>query len=185
MIATGVSYIFNRLYRKNFCSFGTLLSFAGLAYYHGTLFHCFSHYQNDLTHINGNVMHHSDFKVDGYNESFVGTLPPGLLYLFVFNYVIVCVIVYGIAKYFKIDARDAPGVSYPYDWVMHAHARLYRTGWFTYGQPSHYALNFAIDYVLIALSALLAYLLVSLTAVVVPKYEENAVANPDKYGKMK
>jgi hypothetical protein len=48
-----------------------------LSWNHGSLFHLLSHYQNDLSHINGNVMHHSSFTVDGDNSSFVNTLPPG------------------------------------------------------------------------------------------------------------
>lgn len=72
---------------------------------HASLFFTHSHYQNDLTHLNGNVMHHSEFKVNGSNGSMVGTLPPGLLYLFLLNYITTCGLMYYLLERFNLDGK--------------------------------------------------------------------------------
>lgn len=102
---TGISFILYRMSKFSFCGLGSFLSFVALAYCQGSLFHSFSHYQNDLTHLNGNVMHHSEFRIDGSNESLVATLPPGLLYLFVLNSLIVYSMMYGLLNYYQLDTK--------------------------------------------------------------------------------
>lgn len=50
-------------------------------------------------------MHHSDYKVNGENGSLVGTLPPGLLYLFHLNYYLTCGMMYFLMNKFQLDAK--------------------------------------------------------------------------------
>ena len=74
-----------------------------LAWNQGSLFHLLSHYQNDLYHLNGNVMHHSSFTVGGDNAALVNTLPPGLIINFIMNYVTIWMMTYVIFDYLKLD----------------------------------------------------------------------------------
>mmetsp|Transcript_13833 Transcript_13833/g.30515 ORF Transcript_13833/g.30515 Transcript_13833/m.30515 type:complete len:351 (+) Transcript_13833:159-1211(+) len=74
-----------------------------LSWNHGSLFHLLSHYQNDLSHINGNVMHHSSFTVGGDNSSFVNTLPPGLLINLLTNFLFCWMMMSVLLDYFKLD----------------------------------------------------------------------------------
>lgn len=69
----------------------------------GSLFHILSHYQNDLYHLNGNVMHHSSFTVGGDNAALVNTLPPGLIINFTMNFITIWMITYVVLDYFKLD----------------------------------------------------------------------------------
>jgi hypothetical protein len=84
-------------------SFGGALTSVVLAFCQGSLYHLLCHYQNDLSHINGNVMHHSSYTVEGHNSALVGTIPPGLLYNFIQNYLTVWGMAYVIFRYLKLD----------------------------------------------------------------------------------
>lgn len=81
----------------------SVVAAAVLAFNQGSLFHLLSHYQNDLYHLNGNVMHHSSFSVGGDNAALVNTLPPGLIINFLMNYVTVWMMAYVCLDYFKLD----------------------------------------------------------------------------------
>jgi hypothetical protein len=76
-----------------------------LSWLHGSLFHLISHYQNDITHINGNVMHHSEYKINGDNTSITNTLPPGLIFVFTLNYSTILWLMYLITKKLGIDNK--------------------------------------------------------------------------------
>jgi hypothetical protein len=102
---TGIFYIFKRLLEKSFCSLRSLIGYVFMAYLHASFFHTITHYQNDITHLNGNVMHHSEYRVEGFNETFVGTLPPGLLFVFTINFFVVLGIVCGFARSFGMDHK--------------------------------------------------------------------------------
>lgn len=77
----------------------------------GSLMHLFSHYQNDCSHLNGNVMHHSSFTVGGDNSALNKTLPPGLLINFSLNLITVKLFFWVILDYFKIDKQIYFGLS--------------------------------------------------------------------------
>jgi hypothetical protein len=81
----------------------SLIAMAVLSWNQGSLFHLLSHYQNDLHHLNGNVMHHSSFSVGGDNASLVNTLPPGLIINFIINFFTVWMITSVVFDYFKLD----------------------------------------------------------------------------------
>lgn len=73
-----------------------------LAFNQGSLFHLLSHYQNDVSHLNGNVMHHSNYSRNGDNAALVNTLPPGLIINFLQNYWTVMFMAFVLFKgYFK------------------------------------------------------------------------------------
>ncbi len=59
-------YFLQRVFSGKVTSIVGLIGCAILSWNHGGLFHLFSHYQNDVSHINGNVMHHSNYNIDGY-----------------------------------------------------------------------------------------------------------------------
>jgi hypothetical protein len=92
-----------RKFGNNFMGKCLMLFFAHYSYYelHGT-----AHFFNDLTHLNGNVMHHSELKKNGFNGALVGTCPHGQ------GLVILCVglfMMYSWAQGVKrcgYDARD-------------------------------------------------------------------------------
>jgi len=44
-----------------------------------------THYQNDLTHISGNVAHHTNLELDGANSTLVAGLPHGLIFSILLN----------------------------------------------------------------------------------------------------
>jgi hypothetical protein len=81
----------------------TVVAWCVMAWNQGSLFHLLSHYQNDLYHLNGNVMHHSSFSVGGDNAALVNTLPPGLIINFLMNFVTVWMMTYVVFDYFKLD----------------------------------------------------------------------------------
>jgi len=80
-----------------------VIAMAIMSWNQGSLFHLLSHYQNDLYHLNGNVMHHSAFTVGGDNAALVNTLPPGLIINFTMNYITVWMMAYVALDYFKLD----------------------------------------------------------------------------------
>jgi hypothetical protein len=96
-------------------SFGKLRSALGFIIIafcvHAPTFHLISHYQNDLAHINGNVMHHSSYYVGTDNAAMVATLPPGLVFNFSFNYIVMLAMMYVIMKRFQFDAALYLGFS--------------------------------------------------------------------------
>jgi hypothetical protein len=102
---TGIStYLFLRqLFTGKVKSFVAVIAMAVLSWNQGSLFHLLSHYQNDLYHLNGNVMHHSSFTVNGDNAALVNTLPPGLIINFLMNFVTVWMMFYVVLDYFKLD----------------------------------------------------------------------------------
>lgn len=81
----------------------SLIAMIVLSWNQGSLFHLLSHYQNDLYHLNGNVMHHSSFSVGGDNAALVNTLPPGLIINFIMNYLTIWMMTYVIFDYLKLD----------------------------------------------------------------------------------
>lgn len=85
-------------------SLRTVVVFACTSYIHASFFHLMSHYQNDLTHLNGNVGHHSEFKVNDNNGALVDSLPHGLVFNFTLNYLTSMWMMYMLLKYFKLDA---------------------------------------------------------------------------------
>lgn len=102
---TGIStYCFLRqLFSGKVKSIVAVIAMGVLSWNQGSLFHLLSHYQNDLYHLNGNVMHHSSFTVNGDNAALVNTLPPGLIINFLMNAVTVWMMTYVILDYFKLD----------------------------------------------------------------------------------
>jgi len=99
----GLICFLKQLFTGKVKSFIGVLGCAILSWNHGSLFHLLAHYQNDLSHINGNVMHHSSFNVGGDNAALVNTLPPGLLINFMQNFVTVWMMMYVILDYLKVD----------------------------------------------------------------------------------
>jgi len=81
----GALYIGKRIVNGTFGSIGAFLNYAVLGIFHSSMYHLIAHYQNDLTHLNGNVNHHSEFKRGGLNTSMVGTLPHGLIFNYIMN----------------------------------------------------------------------------------------------------
>jgi hypothetical protein len=77
------------------------------------MFHLLAHYQNDISHLNGNVMHHSSFSVGGDNAALVNTLPPGLIINFLQNYITVCLIVFVAMDAFGLDKWTYMGLASP------------------------------------------------------------------------
>jgi len=57
-----------------------------------------SHYQHDILHLNGNIMHHTNFKNDGENGTLQKTAPHGVLYSTNLAHVMMLVIVYTLMK---------------------------------------------------------------------------------------
>lgn len=104
----------------------------------GSLMHLFSHYQNDCSHLNGNVMHHSSFTVAGDNSSLNVTLPPGLLINFLYNRLIVWMVFYVMLDYFKIDKWMYFNVSGPVFLfkfflqmkVIHPYIHMHHKSWY-------------------------------------------------------
>jgi hypothetical protein len=94
---------FKQLFSGQVKSIISLVAMAVLSWNQGSLFYLLSHYQNDLYHLNGNVMHHSAFTVGGDNAALVNTLPPGLIINFTVNYITVWMIAYVALDYFKLD----------------------------------------------------------------------------------
>lgn len=58
-------YFLKRLFTGKVQSIVGLIGSAILSWNQGSLFHLLSHYQNDVSHLNGNVMHHSNYSVEG------------------------------------------------------------------------------------------------------------------------
>lgn len=71
-----------RIWTGTIGSLRTVIVFIFTSYIHASFFLLMSHYQNDLTHLNGNVGHHSEFKV----IALVDSLPHGLVFNFSLNY---------------------------------------------------------------------------------------------------
>jgi len=103
--ALSVVVFFQKLFTGKVRSFIGVIACLVLAFNQGSLFHLLSHYQNDVSHINGNVMHHSSFTRNGDNAALVNTLPPGLIVNFLQNYFTVMFMAYVLMRcYFtKID----------------------------------------------------------------------------------
>lgn len=80
-----------------------VVAIVGLAWNIFSLLHLLAHYQNDLHHLNGNVMHHSSFSVNGDSATLVNTLPPGLIINFSLNFFMVWMMSYVVLDYFKVD----------------------------------------------------------------------------------
>jgi len=101
----GISFVcfLRQLFAGKVKSIVSLIAMAILSWNQGSLFHIMSHYQNDLYHLNGNVMHHSSFTVGGDNAALVNTLPPGLIINFIMNYVTIWMMTYVIFDYMKLD----------------------------------------------------------------------------------
>jgi hypothetical protein len=114
---TAVSFVYflYRLFTGKVRSIIGVVACLVLAFNQGSLFHLLSHYQNDVSHINGNVMHHSNFHVDGDNAALVRTLPPGLVINFLQNYFTVMWMAYVIfSKFFpKLDKWTYLSLSSP------------------------------------------------------------------------
>lgn len=93
-----------RLFAGQVKSITAVVACVVLAYNHSSLLLLLSHYQNDLSHINGNVMHHSNFSIDGgSNATFINTMPPGLVINYIQNYFALYLMVYFALDYFKLD----------------------------------------------------------------------------------
>lgn len=92
-----------KVFTKGIWSIVGLFTCVFVSWNHGSLFHLLSHYQNDLTHLNGNVMHHSAFTVNNDNAALVNTLPPGLIVNFPYNYIVTFILMYRVLDYWKVD----------------------------------------------------------------------------------
>ena len=106
LLICGVYYLMSQLIIKK--NIQVISSFFGcfiVSWLQGSLFHLISHYQNDITHLNGNVMHHSEYKINGDNTSITNTLPSGLIFVFILNYTTVLWIMYLITKKLGIDSK--------------------------------------------------------------------------------
>jgi len=101
----GAFRLLQQIYNKELKSFIGLIASICLAWNQFSLFHLLAHYQNDCSHINGNVMHHSSYSVGGDNAALVNTLPPGLIISFSLNFFTTYAIFYAVMEYFKIDSR--------------------------------------------------------------------------------
>lgn len=101
------------LFKGKVKSFVSVIAMAIMSWNEGSLFHLLSHYQNDLYHLNGNVMHHSSFSVGGDNAALVNTLPPGLIINFIMNYFTIWMMTYVVFDYFKLDKWTYLNLSAP------------------------------------------------------------------------
>lgn len=118
-----------------------LLAMTFLSWNQGSLFHLLSHYQNDLYHLNGNVMHHSSFHVGGDNAALVNTLPPGLIINFIMNFVTMWMVTYTILDYFKLEKWLYLNLSAPMQIgklllqmkIIHPYIHTHHKSW--YGPP--------------------------------------------------
>lgn len=230
-----------RLFTGKITSVVGVIAGAILAFCHASLLLLFSHYQNDLTHLNGNVMHHSSFTVEGTsNATFVNTLPPGLIINYLLNYLTVYLMMYVSLDYFKIDKwayfslsssmiiakiflqmkvihpyihqhakswygpfiakyfvddytghvlchhvngyclGDTPFYSKIYDGMLYAHAKIYELGYFEFKTPAYYALNIAVDYVLLISIFALLFLTVAVLSPFLQKTAPAAKAEKTK-----
>ena len=118
-----------------------LVAMTFLSWNQGSLFHLLSHYQNDLYHLNGNVMHHSSFSVGGDNAALVNTLPPGLIINFILNYVTMWMVTYIILDFFNIEKWLYLNLSAPMQIgklflqmkIIHPYIHTHHKSW--YGPP--------------------------------------------------
>lgn len=130
---------------------------AVLAWYQGSLFHVFSHFQNDITHINGNVMHHSSFSVNGDNASLVKTLPPGLLINFLVNFSTVIAIghyIMSLPRFKKLDKTTYFSIALPVIMVkfvvqmayIHPYIHTFHKSWYAEVLGSWFKTYFMDEY---------------------------------------
>lgn len=112
--AYGFLSFLRKLFTGKVRSLTTVLVSLFLSWNQGSLFHLFSHYQNDCSHLNGNIGHHSNFEVNGDNTAASVTLPPGLVINFLFNFLVVEMIFSVCLDYFKIDKAIYFNLSAPF-----------------------------------------------------------------------
>jgi len=137
----------NRLLKGKVTSIVGVIACAILSWNHGSLFHLLSHYQNDVSHLNGNVMHHSNFSVGGDNAALVNTLPPGLIINFLQNYFTVYMMMWVTLDYFKLDKWVYLSLSSPCIMakfilqmkIIHPYIHTQHKSW--YGAPITYIMD--------------------------------------------
>jgi len=136
-----------RLVQGKVTSIVGVIACAVLSWNQGSLFHLLSHYQNDISHLNGNVMHHSNFSVGGDNAALVNTLPPGLIINFLQNYFTVYMMMWVTLDYFKLDKWTYLALSSPLIMakfilqmkIIHPYIHTQHTSW--YGKPISYFMD--------------------------------------------
>jgi len=97
-------HLAKRVWTRTVGSLRTVAVFIVTSYLQASYYHLMSHYQNDLTHLNGNVGHHSEFKVNDNNGALVDSLPHGLVFNFTLNYITSMWMMHMLLKFFKLDA---------------------------------------------------------------------------------
>jgi hypothetical protein len=109
----GLLTLVHRAISGTFGSIRSVFSFLLLSVIHGSFYLLQCHYQNDLTHLNGNVSHHSEFKVNNgkINATLVESLPHGLVFNFIINYSTTWFMMYVLFKSFKLDFSLYAGIS--------------------------------------------------------------------------
>jgi len=95
-----------------------------IAWFHMSTNFSIAHYQSDLTHLVGNLLHHSSLKLDHSNS-----VPPGVLFLHFLNGTTVCVVMYFILRQFNIPKKIYFSIYYFFfpirHWFMNESVHIY------------------------------------------------------------
>lgn len=86
-------------------SFVGAIGFLAVAAAHSSLVFIICHYQQDLTHLNGNLLHHSKLHVEN-NGSFVNILPPGMIFNIPMGYLVSSILYTSVLKSFGCSTKN-------------------------------------------------------------------------------